>query len=53
MSQFVQQNETNYVKENMEKTVKNIAYYTQYVSHFRDTKIYLQAFNTNIYQPML
>jgi len=53
MSQFVQQNEAKYVKENMEKTVKNIAYYAQYMSHFRDTKIYLQAFNTNTYQPML
>jgi len=28
MSQFVQQNEAKYVQENMEKTVKNIAYYT-------------------------
>jgi len=28
MSQFVQQNEVKYVQENMEKTVKNIAYYT-------------------------
>jgi len=23
------------------------------MSHFRDTKIYLQAFNTNTYHPML
>jgi hypothetical protein len=53
MSQFVRQNEAKYVKENMEKTVKNIAYYAQYMSHFRETKIYLQAFNTNTYQPIL
>jgi len=27
MSQLVQQNEAKYVQENMEKTVKNTAYY--------------------------
>jgi hypothetical protein len=49
----MQQNETKYVKENMEKTVKNIVYYTSYMSNFRDAKIYLQSFGTNTYQPML
>jgi len=31
MSQFVQQNEAKYLQENMEKTVKNIAYYTCHI----------------------
>ena len=40
-------------KKNMEKDNQNIYTLNIYMSHFRDKKKYMQALNTNTYEPML